>query len=134
LCASGAKKTNTGSHMTDSTYIGNAFIISPLLDDGQPAELYFVVTEGGYLLHMEKMDKDITNEYVASELSKLLIGLEKQDGRYNEFIKNREHYKVRMAIVPPLSIQDARVIDSMYRMNKDKRIEEISKNMERWAR
>jgi len=120
--------------MTDTNYIGKAFVISPLDEYGEPSELYFVVTEGGLLLHMEKMDKGITNEYVASELSKLLIGLEKADGRYNEFIKNPKHYKIRMAIVPPLTIEDARIIDGMYRMSKEERIRAMSKDMERWAR
>lgn len=120
--------------MSDTNHIGTAYIISPLDEEKEPIELYFVVTEGGLLLHMEKMDKEISKEVVAAELAKLLTGLEKSDGRYNEFIKNPANYKIRMAIVPPLSIEDARIIDSMYRLPKEERQRRISNDLERWAR
>ena len=120
--------------MRDTNYIGKALVISPVDDEVEPTELYFVVTEGGYLLHMEKMEKGITNEYVAEELAKLLIGIEKKDGRYNEFVNNPSKYKIRMAIIPPITVEDARIIDSMYRMTKESRIKNMLNDMERWAR
>lgn len=120
--------------MSSDQYLGTAYIISPKDDDGEILDLYFVVTEGGYLLHMEKMSKDISSSVVEAELAKLLNGLVKSDGRYNEFIKNPKAYHIRMGIVPPLTVEDARKMDEMYRLPKAERIRKMKENMDDWAR
>lgn len=113
-------------------YVGKVYVISPIEEEtGGPIELYFVVTEGGLLIHMEKMDKDISDSVVQEELAKLLFGLESSSGRYNEFVKNRDKYTIRMAVVPPITLADAREIDKLYKMSKEKRLEAIKKNIEK---
>lgn len=114
-------------------YVGKVYIINPIDEEGEIIDLFFVVTEDGLLLHMEKLDKDIPKEVVEAELAKLLFGLDSSRGRYNEFIKNSSNYKIRMAVVPPLSIADARKIDEKYRMSKEERIRAIEKEKELWT-
>lgn len=115
--------------------VGKVFIVSPIdQETNEPIELYFAVTEGGYLIHMEKMDSDIPASVVHDELAKLLNGLESTTGRYNEFIKNRNRYVTRMAVVPPLTIADARRIDEKYKMTKEQRMQAFQKEKDLWMR
>jgi len=114
-------------------YVGEVYIVSPVDEEGEPMELYFTVTQDGYLLHMEKMDVDIPKETVASEMAKLLHGLESSTGRFNEFVKNRNNYKIRMALGNPrIKVSEAREMDSAYRMTKEERIRAIEKEKEKW--
>lgn len=116
--------------------VGRVFIISPRDEEGEPMKLFFTVTDGGLLLHMENMSQgEIPKEVVSAEIGKLLNGLDSADGRYNEFIKNSSNYKIRQGIEGiPLTVADARKMDSMYRMSKEERIRAIEKEKELWMR
>ena len=116
-------------------YVGEVYIISPIDEEGEPMELYFTVTQDGYLLHMEKMDEDIPKQVVASEMAKLLNGLESSRGRFNEFVKNPDNYKIKMALGnPAIKVSDAREMDRAYRMTKEERVRAIEKEKEKWLR
>lgn len=97
------------------------YIISPKDAEGEPIDLHFAVTEGGLLIHMQKMDEDIPESVVTDEMGKLLFGLEHEQGRYNEFVKNPDHYKIRMKVVSPFSIAEARQLNEFYYMSTEDR-------------
>lgn len=121
--------------MSSDEYVGEVYIISPVDEEGEPMELYFTVTQGGYLLHFEKMDEDISKETVASEMAKLIHGLESSTGRFNEFVKNRDNYKIHMALAnPTITVSEARAIDEKYKMTKEERIRAIEKEKDKWLR
>ena len=113
--------------------VGKVHIIQPVDSDGNALELYFTVTEGGYLLHIENMGK-IKSELVYEELEKLLLGMEHSKGRYNEFIKNPDKYRVMHTVTPNLTVEDAATMDSAYKMTPEQRRDLIRKNPEAWFR
>lgn len=110
----------------------SVYIISPLDKEGEPLDLFFAVTEKGLLLHSEKMDANIPDEVVQDYFGKLLFGMESTDGRYNDFVKHPENYKIRMKVVTDMKPEDARKIDELYHMNAEARRKRLREDLS-WA-
>ena len=124
--------TNLDPKLTEENRGLPVYIIQPKDASGEPMELYFAVTETGLLIHMQQMDDTLTKEEVNDEMAKLLFGMESVEGRYTEFIKNPDHYVIKMKVVSDFSPEDAKKINELYYMSSEDRRRKLAKDKSAW--
>jgi hypothetical protein len=109
------------------------YIVQPKDEEGNPIGLFFAVTENGLLIHMQQMEEEIPKHVVADEMGKMLFGLESSSGKYTEFIKNPDHYEIKMKVVSPFTLAQAKELNSYYYMKSEDRIRKLEKDKAAWT-